>query len=1535
MAQNDTPESRTSSPSLSERVRSITTLRARFSSTSRTTLVDDHDTETVTADESDHASSTAERHKSTPVPYSSDYIFDQLQPSKPLRDRIYMIEQISPNAGSYPIPMLMSVWKPIQDMYCEGSLLDARRVCFGLATAIADLKDVPFEAQQQLYKIITEPAPSDLLDDQVRSLKILTKKGARTDPFSPDIGRFLTINLKCHFASIVEVRKRNRGLLPSRDPASPGRERGLSGLFGLIANIEKQNPQAIQTEERSMLLQELFAIAEKTSLKRDMKGVVTVLEPIIRASGIPLNLRRRCVELLCAICNAVERVREDTKASLFFLLRSDCKDDVVQILLETLSLALNDRHTSTVCGALSVLLDLIKNKGQDGLPMVTFGQFIEPFSHVHYGSRTTRCACLHTISDLLANKALREDILRSDWKYMIDTILTATGDEIYEPGQTQPLRIEHQNRTETHAPVTEPYTDQLKEQVKQKKLADAISDYLQQIASSLNSFWSFLNPKQRSLVARFYNELVDVLPEGHLLQLVEETLFPLTGEMSNLDARTSIRREEEVLPGTTDCNRMDALIDLFVLKHRIAPLPYGRVMKALRYDIQRSHERNDHERVSKLTNVVETLLSEFKTIQQGGWLKAAELAQVVAAAWKVRIPIDLDAALDQMIPLVYAAADHQDIQNLRDMDITSVRSAQHGMTKVTLALVEVFLEYLPHFTTPSTLLYERLLQIASDRSLSANIRLPALRLLARMRCDQGGSIFVIPNADCFNLAPYLGRTEDTKHQLAVFQQPSSQVSTPIRASRPEGIQELRRSRKSIELLPKPIQKSPLWMYPGGPGLPQEPPSIPSSKAFVYNSRKKDSQGTFNMHKWLSIARDILQYERDWEVYSYVAVHLPSQLANSSLFVASFPEIRRLRKILVGQLLNGKFLVPAVETQVKKGDVACCLLQTLTILLGYAEKEKEEGDGPAEYFQQSEEDELVKVFLYGIGTWDRAGQICVQALTVACHAIPVSITRTIGAILGKLERYITTTHLTVDILEFLANVACIQQIHTNIIGDDHRKAFAICIKYLEFARELRSRLQLKGDASHGNTTSAKSSVLATSMSEAAETKDQDDRHKDLPQYVFVLAYHVLTHWFLAVKLQDRSKHVEWISSKLAWKDAKGKKKMEEQSQVMLDMMLRSAYSDLGESQRARLFTQADGVIQKKTWLVGMSIITVETAPKTGFTHITKRQISGTTYATYMQNTVPLAQHHVAWGGGPNVKVFPQHIFLQLTASISPVPFLPLEPVPLPDNDAAVEKALSLFDHMDTVDGYCIGVVYVRDGKSKEREILSETTHSCHFRRFMEGMGTKVALRGATFNTHGLDKVSDQDGSHTYAWRDRLVEMVYAVPSMMPNYEHDLQCTNKKRHVGNSFVTIIWNESGLPYEFNTIASQFNSVIIVIVPENSVASSSGKLGYQVPQHEDGDAEEKDDPRYKIQTITHSSLPHLSPCASIKLLPLKSLAGFVRQVALNSAIFSNVWSNRATGEYSSSWRERLRAIGKLRKQYAPSDDDDDNDNDNAGKDG
>lgn len=43
--------------------------------------------------------------------------------------------------------------------------------------------------------------------------------------------------------------------------------------------------------------------------------------------------------------------------------------------------------------------------------------------------------------------------------------------------------------------------------------------------------------------------------------------------------------------------------------------------------------------------------------------------------------------------------------------------------------------------------------------------------------------------------------------------------------------------------------------------------------------------------------------------------------------------------------------------------------------------------------------------------------------------------------------------------------------------------------------------------------------------------------------------------------------------------------------------------------------------------------------------------------------------------------------------------------------------------------------------------------------------------------------------------------------------DKELTNKKKHVGNDHLHIVWNENKRKYGQNTIISQFNNVLIII--------------------------------------------------------------------------------------------------------------------------
>jgi hypothetical protein len=208
-----------------------------------------------------------------------------------------------------------------------------------------------------------------------------------------------------------------------------------------------------------------------------------------------------------------------------------------------------------------------------------------------------------------------------------------------------------------------------------------------------------------------------------------------------------------------------------------------------------------------------------------------------------------------------------------------------------------------------------------------------------------------------------------------------------------------------------------------------------------------------------------------------------------------------------------------------------------------------------------------------------------------------------------------------------------------------------------------------------------------------------------------------------------------------------------------------------------------------------------------------------------------------------------------------------------------------------------------------QILSNVIGSSDYTAFLSGLGTLTKLKGANFNTQGLDRTANSDGEYTFCWRDRVTEIVFHVTTLMPtNLEADPQCIGKKRHIGNDFVNIIFNNSGLPFDFNTFPSEFNFVNIVITPESRASFVATRLRSD---------SYSDSAFYKVQVMSKPGFPELSPAAETKILGLKALPEFIRLLALNSSVLSLVWANREGGEHISSWRSRLRAIEKLRERY------------------
>ena len=351
-------------------------------------------------------------------------------------------------------------------------------------------------------------------------------------------------------------------------------------------------------------------------------------------------------------------------------------------------------------------------------------------------------------------------------------------------------------------------------------------------------------------------------------------------------------------------------------------------------------------------------------------------------------------------------------------------------------------------------------------------------------------------------------------------------------------------------------------------------------------------------------------------------------------------------------------------------------------------------------------------------------------------------------------------------------------------------------------------------------------------------------------------------------------------------------------------------------------------------------------------------SGTRYTVYRPGLAPPPPHQESFLDGISgsayyasdyVGITPEDIIQEMYSSFYTAPpsaTTPEIPFPLPDDDAT-RRALMSFDRNSSVDGHKIGIIYIGDGQTTEKEILANVQGSQDYTAFVDGIGTLTKIKGADFNLQGLDREFGSDGEWTYCWRDRVTEIVFHVTTMMPtNLEQDPLCTRKKSHIGNDFVNIVFNNSGVPFQFDTFPSQFNYVYIVITPESRasfVDNRQSKVPEQVPEQQEqpnpisngingtlsGALGNQFNPRahdfmnerfYKVQVIPQPGFPDISPAAEPKVVSGEHLPVFVRLVALNASFFSHVWVNRSEGgDHISSWRNRLREINRLRERHAP----------------
>ncbi|KAK3327684.1 hypothetical protein B0T19DRAFT_357500 [Cercophora scortea] len=1455
-----------------------------------------------------HPQPTASSPTHHKLPPDQMELFDKLKDGS-LHERVAAANALRYAIADYPLNPVLGIWYAGKDLIDPAKPASARIAGWELLTECAKYTSSTDLDRREYFQTLTAAAHPEDFHLQLAALEDLTNHGRNVAGFYYDIFPLLTVWLQDSYKAVRSARRQaSRGTSkPSKGKTmSSGEDKNFSQLFAFLKDIIKFNFKFAEETAVGSLMEMLLKICMNTSVEDDLRSCINVIDALVTFGAIPNDKLRSCIQVLSSIHCLVPNLHKDAWHVLSNICRSHHGQSTVRILLDVLRTfpVVVDKEKDRdavreVRGALSVLKKLLSKSADKGYPAVPLALLVDGLAQISKSSSTrVSTEILKLINSLFEGPGASVNSLLDEEHWSPIFSVAAQCAEKKRHQVTADPDASTKSLPPTPKDDLECSEDSI---VYQSKLLVARIEKL-----VVEKEPEFL---QRDECMEFFTEVQQALPDSAATLVMNHfreyrSCFP--SEVHWVDNLKLVMDGFYLDRGRGPLTRLQALGVISDVYDFLCLVPHlveeDTVVKVVRRVLAGMSEENDtlvlQETVSFLVKVAETA--------------DADLVDDILDTFKGVIASDIARSANAPTPTPKPGPN-------APSEPTDYFTNQSLSNVVTRGYALIFMRSMNNDASLSVKAFTALVRIARHNACEVDARLTAMKLLFRLRADFEYQIYITTLTENEGLAGSLYRTQASlARKLAGDASQSTRLSradqgAASRTSRGISFTQGQTAERGAPIrpthTPKPAmhQGQRLWSVPDAEALPEVPSSRPSALLVSHKVGESSDSAkmTLDMGSWLEALLVLFHHGCDWEVYSFILVHLPAQLSNHPIFENAVPQIQEVRRNLCEMIRMNTFQEPPSSSGLRRPDVGNCIFNSIVMVLSYHH-----------HFQKTDEDEIVRAFMHGIT--DKTAKTCIHALSVCCHELPVSVSKSLVTILQKMSQVITQPLVAMHILEFLACLSRLPAVYSNFREDDFRIVFGICFRYLQYVRDRKHSMR----SSHPSEPPTPSVAVPGQPDSAGQQSITDD----LPQYVYALAYHVITFWFLAVRMPDRPNHIGWIAKNL-FTDVDGSASNEEQAQITLDFMQRVAFSDARDSSEDPLFKEQNfGETHQKRWIIGNSIVAIKQAKETGWAEITRRYPSGTSsfairveFAPVTASQAPNGYNAAALDGRfqQGTTIAPSHLLMQL---LSPMPqiFDPaLRPIPLPDEDA-VDRAIRLFDRNSTVDGHKVGVIYIKEGQTNEVEILANTIGGPDYLDFLRGLGSLTKLQGATFNTQGLDREGNSDGKYAYCWRDRVTEIVFHVTTQMPtNLDHDPQCIMKKRHIGNDFVNIIFNDSGLPFKFDTFPSQFNYVYIVISPTPRLSFAAVRESAN-KRHEEGGGNSPM-PFYMVQVMSQPGFPEISPAAEPKMVSLKALPSFVRLLALNASVFSHVWANREGGEHVSSWRSRLREINRLRERYGP----------------
>ncbi|XP_055959069.1 GTPase-activating Rap/Ran-GAP domain-like protein 3 [Patella vulgata] len=124
------------------------------------------------------------------------------------------------------------------------------------------------------------------------------------------------------------------------------------------------------------------------------------------------------------------------------------------------------------------------------------------------------------------------------------------------------------------------------------------------------------------------------------------------------------------------------------------------------------------------------------------------------------------------------------------------------------------------------------------------------------------------------------------------------------------------------------------------------------------------------------------------------------------------------------------------------------------------------------------------------------------------------------------------------------------------------------------------------------------------------------------------------------------------------------------------------------------------------------------------------------------------------------------------------------------DPDIQKELLVLEEQEGSVNFKFGVIFAKEGQTSDDEFYSNEKGTEEFDKFLSFLGDRIKLKGWDKFKGGLDIKSNTTGEETIYTVYEGHEILFHVSTMLPYTPNNKQQVERKRHIGNDIVNIVF-------------------------------------------------------------------------------------------------------------------------------------------------